>query len=68
MAKWQTAKMIGLVKPCICGSTEIFLWNDTGTNWFCLECSNDECEVDGPSIDIDQKESMYDLKTKWENS
>lgn len=57
MAKWKIGKPID-AKPCpACDSLEVFLWNDTGTDDFFVEC--DGCGRTGP------EDSAYSAVDRW---
>jgi len=63
MAWWCIGSMSGLVCPC---GEQMQLWNDTGTNFFSLECPDDACtETPELCVDLGQGDSLYDLKTKF---
>ena len=68
MAWWKIAKMTCLEKPCkYCGSEDVYLWNDTGTNYFIVEC--DKCDVDfDVYVDLNMGQSLYDLRKMWDEA
>jgi len=63
MAWWRIGKMDDTVCPC---GEKMELWNDTGTNFFSLECPDEACtKVPELCVDLDKKESLYDLKLRF---